>query len=272
MTICSFAKVNLGLEIGRKRIDGFHDLDMVIQSVSLFDCISISKLIGVGVDVTCNKNVCEKESNLAYKAAKMLFDLVNPDFGVKIDIIKNIPVGAGLGGGSSNAAAVICGLNGIFKMHLSIEEIVNVALKIGSDVPLCFFGGTLQCRGRGEILTKLDGFPDCKILVKNGKNKNITSRSYELFDKLTVNEDSNEKNDRIRILKESLKSGDIKRISDSCFNDFEKVYKVENGWHLTGSGSSCFKIVDKDFDISDENLVVCSPVDCGLKIIDDRWD
>lgn len=272
MTICSFAKVNLGLEIGRKRIDGFHDLDMVIQSVSLFDCILISKLIGVGVDVTCNKNICEKESNLAYKAAKMLFDLVNPDFGVKIDIIKNIPVGAGLGGGSSNAAAVICGLDRVFKMYLSIEEIVNLALKIGSDVPLCFFGGTLQCQGKGEILTKLGGMPECKILVKNGKNKNITSRSYELFDKLTVNASSNEKNDRIKTLKESLKSGDIKRLSDSCFNDFEKIHKVENGWHLTGSGSSCFKIVDKNFDISDENLIVCSPVDCGLKIIDDKWD
>ena len=272
MVICSFAKINLGLEIGRKRIDGFHDLDMIIQSVSLFDYISISKSVGVGIDVTCNKNICEKESNLAYKAAKMLFDLVSPDFGIKIDIVKNIPVGAGLGGGSSDAAAVICGLDKIFKIHLSIEEIVNLASKIGSDVPLCFFGGTLQCQGRGEILTKLDSIPDCKILIKNGKKKNITSHFYKLFDKLTVNEDLNKKNDRIKILKDSLKSGDIKRISDSCFNDFEKVYKVENGWHLTGSGSSCFKIVDKNFDVPDENLIVCSPVDCGLKIIDDRWD
>ena len=270
MVICSFAKINLGLEIGKKRDDSFHNLDMITQSISLCDNISLSKIEDATIDVTCSKSVCKKESNLAYKAAKMLFDLASPDYGVKIDIIKNIPVGAGLGGGSSDAAAVICGLDKIFKMHLSIEEIVDLALKIGSDVPLCFFGGTLQCQGRGEVLTKLDDMPDCKILIKNGKNKNITSHSYGLFDKLTVNEDSNSKNDRIKILKESLKSGDMKRISDSCFNDFEKVYKVENGWHLTGSGSSCFKIVDKNFNVSDGNLIVCSPVDCGLKIIDDN--
>ena len=270
MRILSFAKINLGLKVNKKRSDGFHDLDMIVQSVDLYDVLHISVINDLGkIEVSCSKFICEEESNLAYKSAKTMFDIFHPNFGIKIHIEKNIPFGAGLGGGSSNAAAVILYLNYILKLNLSDEQKTNIALKIGSDVPFCMFGGTLHCQGRGEILKRIDQLPECKILIKAGQDKSFTSDAYRKLDDFFS---FNDLDQRIEKLKNSIKSKDINSISNSCFNDFEKIISISNGWHLTGSGSASFKIVDPNFTFTDNKYIICKPVSCGVKIIENNWN
>ena len=270
MKILSFAKINLGLEVNKKRLDGFHDLNMIVQSVSLHDILNISITNDPEkIEVSCNKFICDEESNLAYKSAKMLFDIFHPDFGVKIYIEKNIPFGAGLGGGSSNAAAVILYLNHILKLNLSDEQKINISSKIGSDVPFFIFGGTLQCQGRGELIKVIDQLPECNILIREGKDKSFTSDAYKKLDNLSYFNDSDE---RVEQLKSSIKSKDISSISNNCFNDFENIINVPDGWHLTGSGSASFKIVDRNFTLCDNASIICKPVSYGVKIIENNWN
>ena len=271
MILKSFAKINLGLEIKNKRIDGFHNLNTIMQSVSLFDLIKISKISLNKIFVECNKNVCKMEENLAYKAIKIIFDLINPNFGIKIDIQKNIPTGAGLGGGSSNAAAVILGMNKILNLNFSKNKIIEICEKLGSDVPFCYFGGTMLCRGKGEILSKINSLPECQFLLKFDNQKNYTKNLFKQFDDFI---DNNLKNDKfkIKILKDAILSGNIDKLSKKCFNDFEKIIKIPNSWHLTGSGSAIFKIVDKNYINLNKNILVCKPVNYGVEIIENNWN
>ena len=265
MKILSFAKINLGLEIVGKRPDGFHDLNMITQSISLCDTLKILKIKSREIFLTCNENICDTKSNLAYKAAKLMFQIFNPKFGIKIEIDKKIPVGAGLGGGSSNAASVMLAVIKMLNLNLSNKEIIEISSKIGSDVPLCFFGGTLQCKGRGEIISKIKEPPKCKFLIKKGKDKISTPESYKKFDNLNQNKIQKE---RIDLLKKSINVEDLKSIDKNCFNDFELLTGVPDGWHLTGSGSAMFKILDdKTVIYTDENCVLCYPTNCGVKII-----
>jgi len=270
MKILSFAKINLGLKVNKKRLDGFHDLDMIVQSVDLYDILHISIIDDPGkIEVSCNKFICEEESNLAYKSAKVMFDIFHPNFGIKIYIEKNIPFGAGLGGGSSNAAAVILCLNHVLKLNLSYEQKINISSKIGSDVPFFMFGGTLQCQGRGEIIKHIDQLPECNILIREGKNKSFTSDAYKKLDDISYFDSSDQ---RIENLKNSIKLKDINSISDNCFNDFEKIISVPDGWHLTGSGSASFKIINKNFTSLDDAYIICKPVNYGVKIIENNWN
>lgn len=270
MKVLSFAKINLGLKVNKKRLDGFHDLNMIVQSVDLYDILHISIIDDPGkIEVSCNKFICEEESNLAYKSARVMFDIFHPNFGIKIYIEKNIPFGAGLGGGSSNAAAVILCIDYILKLNLSCDQKINISSKIGSDVPFCMFGGTLQCQGKGEILKNIDRLPECKILIKEGKDKSFTSEAYKKLDNLLCFDDSDQK---IEKLKNSMKSKNIYSISNNCFNDFEKIINVPNGWHLTGSGSAMFKIVNQDFTVSNDTSIICKPVNYGVKIIENNWN
>ena len=270
MKILSFAKINLGLKVNKKRLDGFHDLDMIVQSVDLHDILHISIIDDPGkIEVSCNKFICDEESNLAYKSAKMLFDIFHPDFGIKIYIEKNIPFGSGLGGGSSNAAAIILCLNYILKLNLPDEQKITIASKIGSDVPFFIFGGTLQCQGKGELIKIIDQLPECNILIKEGKDKSFTSDAYKRLDNLFYFDYSDKK---IEQLKNSIKSKDINSISNNCFNDFEKIINVPDGWHLTGSGSASFKIIDRNFTFFDNTSIICRPVSYGVKIIENNWN
>ena len=271
MILSSYAKINLGLKVNNKRADGFHDVDMVVQSVDLCDLVYLSKLKSKEILVSCDKNICDNNQNLAYKAAKIIIEKYNLDFGLNIHIDKNIPIGAGLGGGSSNAAAVIFGLNTV--LHLSRKEIIDIALKIGSDVPFCVFGGTLRCQGRGEILSNIDNPREYKVLIRPGSNFSFTSNAYEKLDSF-FDKNNTERTDNFRISKliNSLKYENIEKISECCFNDFEHVIDFPRGWHLTGSGSASFKIVNKNFTKNNDNIIICKPINCGVRIIEDNWN
>ncbi|MGG7097884.1 4-(cytidine 5'-diphospho)-2-C-methyl-D-erythritol kinase [Clostridium sardiniense] len=160
----AYAKVNIALDVIGKREDGYHLLRMIMQAIDLYDEILIEK-IDKGIRINCNKPyVPTDERNLAYKAAKLFMDKFNIKSGVNITINKNIPVSAGLAGGSTDCAAVLKLMNKMFKTNLSDQELMGLGVKLGADVPYCIIGGTALCEGIGEKITKLKPFKD-KILV-----------------------------------------------------------------------------------------------------------
>lgn len=160
----AYAKVNIALDVIGKREDGYHLLRMIMQAIDLYDEILIEKIYK-GIKINCNKPyVPTDERNLAYKAAKLFMDKFNIKSGVNITINKNIPVSAGLAGGSTDCAAVLKLMNKMFKTNLSDQELMELGIKLGADVPYCIIGGTALCEGIGEKITKLKPFKD-KILV-----------------------------------------------------------------------------------------------------------
>jgi len=168
MLIKSYAKINLSLDVIGKRDDGYHLLKMIMQSIDLSDDVTIEKSLD-GIRISCDKEYVPTDSrNLAYKAAQLFFDNFKiKSNGVHIDIIKNIPVAAGLAGGSSNAAAVLKGMRNMYMPAVTDEELMKIGLKIGADVPYFICGGTALCEGVGEKITPLKSFNNqIVVLVK----------------------------------------------------------------------------------------------------------
>ena len=164
MKIKAYAKINIALDVVGKRDDGYHLLRMIMQTIDLYDTIEIEK-INSGINLKCNKHyVPTDERNLAYKAAKLFKETYSITDGVDIDLIKNIPVSAGLAGGSTDAAGVLKLMNKMFNINADDEELKALGLKLGADVPYCINGGTALCEGVGEKITQLNLFKD-KILV-----------------------------------------------------------------------------------------------------------
>lgn len=178
----AYAKVNIALDVIGKREDGYHLLKMIMQAIDLYDEIIVEK-IDKGIKINCNKPyVPTDERNLAYKAAKLFIDKFNINLGVSITIKKNIPVSAGLAGGSTDCAAVLKLMNSIFKTNLTDQELMDLGVKLGADVPYCIVGGTALCEGIGEKITKIKPFKD-KILVLVKPPFGVSTKAvYQDFD------------------------------------------------------------------------------------------
>ncbi len=181
----AFAKLNLSLKILAKRPDGFHDIETLMQNISLYDDISVADT-GDGIVVSCDDPaVPSGEGNICHKAAKRMMDISGKK-GVSIDIKKNIPSGAGLGGGSSDAAAVLNALNGLWDIGLSRGRLIEIAAELGSDVPFFIEGGRAFCTGRGEIVRKLpDESPSHYVIIKPDESV-PTKWAYEEYDSMSA--------------------------------------------------------------------------------------
>jgi 4-diphosphocytidyl-2-C-methyl-D-erythritol kinase len=163
------AKINLSLDVLRKREDGYHDLRMIMQTLELHDLVCIEKtdnLINIGCD---SAFIPEGQGNIAYKAAKLILDEYNIKSGVKINIKKNIPVAAGLAGGSTDAAAVLKGINSLFDLGIPLDDLARLGKKIGADVPYCIYGGTMLAEGIGDVLTRLSPLGGLDIILVKPK-------------------------------------------------------------------------------------------------------
>lgn len=159
------AKINLSLDVTGKRPDGYHDVRMIMQTISLHDRVHIEKT-GAGIGVGCNSQwVPSGEANIAYKAALSIFERFGIRTGIKVMIDKRIPVAAGLAGGSTDAASVIKGINGLFDLGLTSEEMMDIGKSIGADVPYCIKGGTMLAEGIGEILTPLKPLESVPVVL-----------------------------------------------------------------------------------------------------------
>ena len=168
ITVKAPAKVNYLLDVIRRRPDGYHDLRMIMQRVNLCDELTITLTDTPGISVLCGKDgVPDGPGNIAWKAAKSLFELTNGSRGVEIAIIKNIPVAAGLGGGSSDAASVLMGMNKLLELGLSAQRLMEIGVKLGADVPFFIFKRTALAEGIGESLTAMPEMPTAWVLLVN---------------------------------------------------------------------------------------------------------
>lgn len=215
----AYAKVNLGLDVLRRREDGYHDVKMIMQTVNLYDVIEIEEsddtLISI---VTENDSIPVNEDNLIYKACKLLMDEFNIKKGVRITLEKNIPVAAGMAGGSTDAAKTMIGINELFKLGLSKDELMKRGVRIGADVPYCIMGGTALSEGIGEILSPVSGMPNCHILIAKPPINVSTKFVYE---NLHANELVSHPD--IDGLKSSIEASDIYAVASKMENVLETV-------------------------------------------------
>lgn len=212
------AKINLAIDVLRKRPDGYHDVSMIMQSVALYDTITVRALRGE-IKVTSNTDkIPVDDSNIVYKAAQLLKTKYNVKEGVLINIDKTIPVAAGLAGGSADAALTIKLLNKAWDLRLSKSEILEAGKKLGSDVPFCIQGGTALAEGLGEKLTSLRGIPDCLILLAKPAADISTKEVYEGLSLEDIKERPDIK-DMVRCINE----GNLEGISQNMCNVLETV-------------------------------------------------
>ena len=164
------AKINLGLDVVRKREDGYHDVRMIMQTINLYDKLTLREMEEEGITVKTNLSFLPvNEDNLVYKAAKLLMDEFHIKKGLEIDLQKVIPVAAGMAGGSSDAAAVLVGVNRMFRLGLTKKDLMQRGVKIGADVPFCIMRGTALAEGIGEKLTVLPEMPHCFLIIAKPK-------------------------------------------------------------------------------------------------------
>lgn len=215
----ALAKINLGLDVLGRRENGYHDVRMVMQSIYLYDNVTIEKTEEPGIQLVSNLYYLPvDEKNIAYKAAKILMDEFQITSGVKIILDKHIPVAAGMAGGSSNAAAVLVGMNRLFALNLSQQELMDRGVKLGADVPYCVMRGTVLAEGIGEILTPLDPMPKCFVLIAKPAIGVSTKVVYEKLDSKEIEEHPD-----IDGILEGLKEQDLRKIAQSMGNVLERV-------------------------------------------------
>ena len=183
MRLRAMAKINLGLDILGKRDDGYHEVRMLMQTIQMYDLLDIRRKSSPGITLTTNLlYVPSDERNLVYKAAKLLMDEFDIQEGISMKLTKSIPVAAGMAGGSSDAAAAFVGVNKMFHLGLSEQELMERAVQIGADVPYCIMRGTALAEGIGEKLTRLPQLPKCYILVGKPAVNVSTKLAYENLD------------------------------------------------------------------------------------------
>ena len=170
MKLKARAKINLGLDVVRKREDGYHEVRMIMQMINLYDKITLRKTSEPGIRVTTNLAYLPvNEDNLVYRAASLLMEEFQVSEGLEIELQKYIPVAAGMAGGSSDAAAVMVGVNRIFRLGLNKKQLMERGVKIGADVPFCIMRGTALAEGIGEQLTPLPAMPHCSLVIAKPK-------------------------------------------------------------------------------------------------------
>lgn len=219
------AKLNLSLDILGVRNDGFHEVEMILQSIDLADEIFISRSTVAGINLIVEPSDIEgadllplDDNNLVVKAARIMFDHCNLDGGLDIRLKKNIPIGAGLAGGSTDAAAILRAVNRLCDLNLSSDLLRDLAKEIGSDVPFCVEGGTALATGRGERLTPLPTLPSIPIVLVKPQGSVATAWAYKSYDA----DPSPEHPDTLQLI-EAIKIGDVEAVGELMFNVLERI-------------------------------------------------
>lgn len=280
----AYAKLNLSLQITGCRADGYHTLCTVMQSISLHDCVSIRSADDKTITFACSEATIANSQNLAYQAAEVfLSTLQKPKTGVQIYLKKSIPMAAGLGGGSADAAAVLRGMNQLYQYPFDSRQLAQMALTLGADIPFCLEGGTKLATGIGEVLQPLASCPDCGFVIVFPCEKESTGAMYQKYDKIK-GLSAVENCDIIN----KLQSGDIAAVAKEMVNDFMPLYETNAvrtactalqkqgalGSGLSGSGPSVFGIYkDMASALQAANslpqyvpIITAAPVDAGVAI------
>ncbi len=250
------AKINLTLDVVGKRENGYHDLQMIMQSISLYDTLYIRKIKSSGIRLSSNYAwLPTNEKNIAYRAAQLFFEETGIQGGVAIEITKRIPVGAGLAGGSTDAATTLVGLNKLYATKLSKERLMEMGLKLGADVPFCISKGTVLAEGIGEELTPLTPMPPAHLIIVKPPFSVSTVTVYKNLDLSKLKEHP----DTPQMIK-AIEEGDIKAIASKMVNVLETVTipmhpvigEIKDrlmeegalGAMMSGSGSAVFGIYE----------------------------
>lgn len=252
----AYAKLNLTLDVLGKREDGYHDLQSVMQTISIRDDIEIDVGTGKPWRLLCSdETLPTDERNLAWKAADAFCRTMNRDpDGLEIRIVKRIPSGAGMGGGSADAAAVLRALNRHYGEPLSVLALAELGAQVGSDVPFCVLGGTAMVEGRGERLRKLPNMPDCIFVVCKPDFSVSTPELYQKIDRVAIPQRPDN-----RAMETALLAGDLGAVAENLCNVFDPVVTSEHlelnyiksichsygalNQQMTGSGSAVFAIL-----------------------------
>ncbi len=261
ISLKALAKINLGLDVLGKREDGYHEVRMIMQTIHLYDRVEIKKTKSPHIHVETNLfYLPSDENNLVYKAAKLMKTEFKIKEGVRITLQKFIPVAAGMAGGSSDAAAVLVGMNRMFNLGLKQSRLMELGLKLGADVPFCVMRGTALAEGIGEKLTALPPMPKCPILIAKPAISVSTKHVYEQLRLTEMTE-----HPRIDLLIENLKKKNLKGIAENMGNILETVTEKEFpvireikrlmkengalGAMMTGSGPAVFGIYHNEKEI-----------------------
>lgn len=221
LSLKAYGKINLGLDVLRRREDGYHDVRMIMQTVGIFDRVDLIWKEEPGIQVETNLYYLPtNENNLVYKAAKLLMDEFQVQEGLLIRLRKFIPVAAGMAGGSSDAAAVLFGVNKMFRLGLTTEELMERGVKIGADVPYCILRGTALSEGIGEVLTGLSPVPQCQVLVAK---PGINVSTKFVYENLHANDLRPEQHPDIDGMIRAIKAQDLQGIADKLGNVLETV-------------------------------------------------
>lgn len=252
----AFAKLNLTLDVLGKREDGYHNIKSIMQTISIRDDVEIDVGTGEPWTLECSQEgIPTDEWNLAWKAAKVYCDGLKKDpNGLTIRITKRIPSGAGMGGGSADAAAVLRALNRHYGSPLSILALAELGAQVGSDVPFCVLCGTAMCEGRGELLRKLPDMPDCVFVVCKPDFSVSTPELYKKIDQVAIPRHPDH-----MAMESALLAGDVAKVADLIYNVFDPVVTADHleinyiksicnsygalGMQMTGSGSAVYAIM-----------------------------
>lgn len=263
----AFAKLNLTLDVLGKREDGYHDLKSVMQTVSIRDDVEIDVGTGKPWTLSCDmEGIPCDERNLAWKAAQIFYQMAQREpEGLAIRITKRIPSGAGMGGGSADAAAVLRALNRHYGNPFSILALAEIGAQVGSDVPFCVLCGTAMVEGRGERLRKLPDMPDCIFVVVKPNFSVSTPELYKKIDETAIADRPDN-----GAMESALLAGDLEKVAHNLNNVFDPVVTQEHlelnyiksifhqygavGYQMTGSGSAVFAIVS-EFEVA---AVLCN--------------
>ncbi len=221
LSLKAYGKINLGLDVLRQREDGYHEVRMIMQTVGIFDRIDLIREKEPGIHV--DTNLCylpNNENNLAYRAAHLLMEEFSIHEGLSIRLKKFIPVAAGMAGGSSDAAAVLFGVNRMFQLGLSTEDLMARGVKLGADVPYCILRGTALSEGIGEILTPLPPVPQCQVLIAK---PGISVSTRHVYENLHANSLTPEQHPDIDAVLSAIAAQDIYGIASHLGNVLETV-------------------------------------------------
>ena len=256
MELKALGKVNLGLDILGRKENGYHEVRMVMQTVYLYDRVILERSRTPGIMVETNLRFLPvNENNIAYRAAALMKKEFGIDEGIKIILDKHIPVAAGMAGGSANAAAVLFGMNRMYGLGLSEEELKKRGVGLGADVPYCIMRGTVLAEGIGEKLTPLPSVPKCYVLIAKPPLSASTETVYEKYDALSRVEHPD-----IDGILRGLSEADIRQVASSMGNVLEQVMLAEYpvigrikqamldmgamGALMSGSGPTVFGVFD----------------------------
>lgn len=252
----AFAKVNLTLDVLGKRPDGYHDIKSVMQTISLRDDIQVELETGKPWSIVCDKpDVPTDENNLCWKAAKLFFDTTKKDpNGLTVRITKRIPMQAGLGGGSADAAAVLRALNRHYGAPFSLPALAELGAAVGSDVPFCVLCGTAVVEGRGERIRKLPDMPECIFVVCKPDFSVSTPELYAAIDEKAIARRPDH-----QAMESAMLAGDLEAVVKNVCNVFDPIVSADHlemnyiksifnsygavGYQMTGTGSAIFGIV-----------------------------